>query len=94
MDEFFHLRFKMNSFKCGDDSKNKIKGISKSQSKHNIFEEHCNCLFGGENQKECDNYIIRSPNHVMYLQKVNKSTLSILDDKRCFINETESIPWN
>ena len=30
----------------------------------------------------------------MYLQKVNKSKLSIFDDKRCYINETESKPWN
>ena len=28
--------------------KNKIKGISKSQSKHIKFEEYYNCLFGGE----------------------------------------------
>ena len=53
-----------------------------------------NCLFGKEYQKECDNYIIRSLNHEMVLQKVRKSTLSIFDDKRCYINETESIPWN
>ena len=26
----------------------------------------------------------------MYLQKVRKSTLSIFDDKRCYIKETES----
>ena len=74
--------------------KNKIKGISKSQSKHIEFEEYKKCLFGKEYQKECDNYIIRSLNHEMVLQKVRKSTLSIFDDKRCYINETESIPWN
>ena len=39
IDEFVCLRSKMYSFKCGDDSKNKVKGISKSQSKHNKFEE-------------------------------------------------------
>ena len=72
----------------------KIKDISKSQSKHIKFEDYYNCLFGGEHQKECDNYIIRSLNHEMYLQKVEKSTLSLFDDKRCYINETESIPWN
>ena len=31
IDEFIALRSKMYAFKCGDDSKNKIKGISKSQ---------------------------------------------------------------
>ena len=29
----------------------------------------------------------------MYLQELKKSTLSIFDDKRCFLNETESHPW-
>ena len=38
IDEFVCLRSKMYSFKCGADSKNKIKGISKSQSKHFKFE--------------------------------------------------------
>ena len=58
------------------------------------MEEDYNCLFGGEYQNECDNYIIRSINHEKYLQQVKKSTLSIFDDKRCYIIEIESIPWN
>ena len=44
--------------------------------------------------KECDNYIIRSFKHEMYLQLVQKSTLSAFDDKRCYINIFESKPWN
>ena len=94
IDEFICLRSKMYAFKCGNDGKNKLKCISKPQSKHFKFEEYYNCLFGGEYQKECDNYIIRSINHEMVLQEVKKSTLSLFDDKRCYINETESIPWN
>ena len=39
IDEFVCLRSKMYAFKCGDDSKNKLKGISKSQSKNIKFEE-------------------------------------------------------
>ena len=39
IDEFVALRSKMYAFKCGDDSKNKFKGISKSQSKNIKFEE-------------------------------------------------------
>ena len=39
IDEFVCLRSKMYSFKCGEDSKNKLKAISKSQSKHIKFEE-------------------------------------------------------
>ena len=29
----------------------------------------------------------------MYLQKAKKSTLPLFDVKRCYINETESLPW-
>ena len=83
IDEVVCLRSQMYSFKCGNDDKNKLKCISESQSKHIKFEEYYNCLFGGEYQKECDNYIIRSINHEMYLQHITKSTISIFDDKRC-----------
>ena len=80
IDEFICLRSKMYAFKCGNDSKNKLKGISKSQSNLIKFEEYYICLFGGEYQKECDNYIIRSISHEMVLQEVKKSTLSQFDD--------------
>ena len=74
IDEFVCLRSKAYSFKCknNDENKNKIKGISKSQSKHIEFEEYYNCLFGGEYQKECNNFIIRSINHEMVLQEIKK----------------------
>ena len=94
IDQSVALRSKIYAFKCGIDSKNKLKGISESQSKHNNLEEYNNCLFGGEYQKVCDNYIIRSINHELYLQQLKKSTLSLFDVKRCYLNETESIPWN
>ena len=44
MDEFFCLRMKIYLFKCGDDSRNKLKGICKSQSKNIKFEEYEICL--------------------------------------------------
>ena len=96
IDKFVCLRSKAYSFKCKneDENKNKIKGVSKSQSKHIKFEEYYNCLFGGEYQKECNNYIIRSINHEMVLQEVKKSTLSLFDDKRYYINNIKSIPWD
>ena len=93
IDELVCQRSKMYAFKCGNDSKNKLKGISKSQSKNSKFEEYYNCLFGKEYQRECDKYIIRSLNHEMYLQDIKKSTLSIFDDKRCYKKNIESIPW-
>ena len=94
IDEFICLRSKMYAFKCGDDSMNKLKGVSKSQSKIIKFEEYKKCLNGEDYQQECDNYIIRSINHEMVLQKVKKSTSSVFDDKRYYINETENFPWN
>ena len=81
-------------FKDGDDSKNKLKGISKSQSKNIKFEEYKKCLYGEKYQDESENYMLKSVNHEMYLQRVKKSTLSIFDDKRCYINETKTLPWN
>ena len=65
----------MYSFKCGNDSKIKLKGISKSQLKHIKFEECKNCFDGKKHQKECEKYILRSINHEMYLQKVKKNPL-------------------
>ena len=96
IDEFVCLRSKAYSFKCEneDENKNKMKGISKSQSKNIKFEEYYNCLLGGEYQRECNNYIIRSINHEMVLQEVKKSTLSLFDHKRCYINNIKSIPWD
>ena len=63
----------MYAFKCGDDSKNKLKGISKYQSKNIKFEEYKKCLDGYDYQKEYDNFIIRSINHDMVLQEVKKN---------------------
>ena len=42
IDEFVCLRSKMYSFKCGDNSKNKLKCISQSYSKIIIFDEYRN----------------------------------------------------
>ena len=44
IDEFVCLRSKMYAFKCGNDSKNKLKGVSKSQSKNIKIEEYKKCL--------------------------------------------------
>ena len=82
IDEFIALRSKMYSFKCGDDSKNRLKGISKDQSKNIKFEDYKICLDGEELGNECINYILRSINHDMYMQGIMKTALSIFDDKR------------
>ena len=70
IDELICLRSKMYAFKCGDDTKNKLKGISNSQSKHIKFEQCKNCLDGDNYQKECNNYFLRSINHDNKLQEL------------------------
>ena len=30
----------------------------------------------------------------MYFEKVRKTALSAFDEKRCYLNEIESMPWN
>ena len=94
IDEFVALRSRCYAYKCGDDCKKTLKGISKSYSRNIKYDEYYNCLFGREYIQECDNYILRSINHEMILQEVKKSTLSLFDDKRCYLNNIESKPWN
>ena len=44
---------------------------------------------GEEYQNECDIYFIQSLNQEMYLHQTTKSTLSLFDDKGCYINNIE-----
>ena len=44
-------------------------------------------------RKKRDNFIIHSIIHQMYLQRVQKSTLSPFDDNRFYENKFESKPW-
>ena len=71
-----------------------MNGNSKYRSKHIKFEEYKECLNREDYQRECNNYISGSINQEMHVQEVKISTLSCFDDKRCYINESESIPWN
>ena len=71
----------MYAFKCGDESKIKMKGFSKSYSKNMKFAEYKKCLNGEQYEKECDNYILRSVDHEMFLQEIKKSSLSVFDEK-------------
>ena len=43
---------------------------------------------------ECDFYFLRSLNHEMYLQLVQKSTLSQSDDERFYKGNIKRKPWN
>ena len=94
IDEFIALRSRMYAFKCGDDSKNRLKRISKAQSKNIKFEEFKICLDVEELEKKSVNYILRSINHDMYMQGIKKTALSIFDDERNYLDNFKSIPWN
>ena len=83
IDEFIAIRSRIFAFKCKDEieDKNKLKSISKSQSKNIKVVEYKICLDGEELENECINYILKSINHDMYMQGIKKTTLSIFDDK-------------
>ena len=57
IDDFIALRNKMYVYECWDDSKNEIKGISKSYSKIIIFEEYKKRIDGETCQEECEKKI-------------------------------------
>ena len=84
----------MYAFKCGDDINYKLKGVSKSQSKHFKVEEYKKCLDGEDYQIECNIHFLRSINHEMYLQEAKTSKLSIFDDKSIYFSNLKSLPWN
>ena len=96
IDEFVCLRSKAYSFKCNNkiENKNKLKGITKTQTKNIKFNEYYKCLFGDDYQKECENFVIRALNHEMFMQKVTKNSLSSFDEKRKYTNNIKSIPWD
>ena len=50
----------------------KLKVICNSQSKNIKLRKYKNCSDGSDYQKGCDNYIIKTINHEMYFQKVQK----------------------
>ena len=83
MEEFVGLRAKLYSYKMleGKESK-QCKGVKKSVVKKSItHENYKNCLFTGKEQLRKMN-IIRSYNHEIYTEEVNKIALSPDDDKR------------
>ena len=93
IDEFIALRSKMYAFKCGDDTKTRLKGISKAQSKIIKFEEYKSCLDGEQLENECVNYFLESISLDMYMQGIKKTALSIFDYKWIYLDNVESIPW-
>ena len=68
-----------------------MKDVLKSKSKKLKFEEYHNCLYGKEYRKECDNFLVRSINHDMFLQLVCKNTLSPFESMKVILKVNRGI---
>ena len=95
INEFVGLRAKLYSFKMyeGAETKN-CKGVKKSVVKKSIaHEDYKTCLFTGKEQIRKMN-IIRSYNHEVYTEEVNKVALCSDDDKRYTLeNQINTLAW-
>ena len=93
--EFVGLRAKLYSFKMDEGKENKrCKGIKKAVVKKCIsHENYKTCLETGKEQLRRQN-IIRSYEHELYTEEVNKIALSAADDKRYLLNDThDTLAW-
>ena len=86
--EFVGLRAKLYSFKMFEGEENKrCKGIKKRVVQKNItHEDYKTCLFTGKEQLRKMN-IIRSYEHEVYTEEVNKVALCADDDKRYIMED-------
>ena len=83
MNEIVFLRSKAYSFTLTDLSEEKkLKGIGKTTIKKDIkFNDYKNCLFNNET-KMSKMYTLNSDKHNMFINEINKVSLSSFDDKR------------
>lgn len=82
MTEFVGLRPKLYSFLTGDEEKKTAKGICKYViEKHLQHEHYKTCLFDEQDRMVSMN-MIRSRNHQLYTETLNKKALCCFDDKR------------
>ena len=87
--EFVGLRAKLYSFVMyeGEEEIKKCKGIKKQVVKSSIsHEDYKTCLLTGKEQLRKQN-ILRSYNHEVYTEEVNKVALSAMDDKRYILKD-------
>ena len=72
----------------------KCKGIKKAVVEESIrHEDYKNCLETGKEQLRRQN-IIRSYEHVLYTEEINKIALSAADDKRYLLKDShDTLAW-
>ena len=94
--EFVGLRAKLYSYKMyeGEEEIKKCKGIKKQVVESSIsHEDYKTCLLTGKEQLRKQN-ILRSYNHEVYTEEVNKVALSALDDKRYILSDgVHTLAW-
>ena len=93
--EFVGLRSKLYSFIMEEGKENKkCKGIKKAVVEKSIrHEDYKTCLETGKEQLRRQN-IIRSYEHVLYTEEVNKIALSAADDKRYLLKDShDTLAW-
>ena len=96
INEFVGLRAKLYSYKMyeGEEEIKKCKGIKKQVVESSItHEDYKTCLLTGKEQLRKQN-ILRSYNHEIYTEEVNKVALSALDDKRHILSHgIHTLAW-
>ena len=92
--EFVGLRSKLYSFIMEEGKENKrCKGVKKNVVKKYIsHEDYKTCLQTGKEQLKRQT-IIRSYEHEIYTEEVNKIALSAADDKRYILNNNDTLAW-
>ena len=93
--EFVGLRAKLYSYKMDEGKeKKRCKGIKKAVVEKTIsHENYKTCLETGKEQLRTQN-IIRSYEHVLYTEEVNKIALSAADDKRYLLKDSfDTLAW-
>ena len=81
--EFVGLRAKMYSYKVDETEEKKAKGVKKNVIKKDIsFDDYYKCLTREKNPVYRKMNLIRSHNHEIYSETINKIALSADDDKR------------
>ena len=93
--EFAGLRAKLYSYKMDDGVEiKKCKGVKKQVVESSIsHEDYKTCLLTGKEQLRKQN-ILRSYNHEVYTEEVNKIALSAQDDKRYILSDgVHTLAW-
>ena len=94
-DEFVGLRAKLYSIKAEDGTENKkCKGIKKAVVAKSIrHENYKTCLQTGKEQYRTQT-ILRSYEHEIYMEEINKIALSAADDKRYLLKDSyDTLAW-